>query len=429
MVGGKGWRRIIGFLRVGATHRAAIGAQTPAPTATRTVPPRKSGAKRQWRHPGWRWAIAIVLLITLGSCSLPQVSAEDRLFLDLQVDLLDVTTLPRQTFADTQVGGLSALAYDRQRQVFYALSDDRGNLAPPRVYTLDLSWQVDGDSTVTLAPPQITDVTLLRDQTGEPYPANVLDPEGLVLSPRDSWFITSEGVADTDSPPQLNEYDRASGTLRTRFRLPDRFLPDPEAESPQGVRNNLGLEGLTLNPTAATGEFEPFRLFTVTESALAQDFNEDPATPLVSRFLHYLIGPNQSTLISEHAYPLALEPFGAVVTGVSELLCLDQGGHFLALERAFGLRGFEVKLWQLATGGATDTSTIPQLTPLSNTLRPIQKQLLLDFNALGQPVDNLEAIALGPPLPDDSQSLWVLSDDNFSEEQTTQLWLFSLQGA
>jgi hypothetical protein len=108
---------------------------------------------------------------------------------------------------------------------------------------------------------------------------------------------------------------------------------------------------------------------------------------------------------------------------------LIRGGHFLALERAFGLRGFEVKLWQLATGGATDTSTIPQLTPLSNTLRPIQKQLLLDFNALGQPVDNLEAIALGPPLPDDSQSLWVLSDDNFSEEQTTQLWLFSLQGA
>ena len=96
------------------------------------------------------------------------------------------------------------------------------------------------------------------------------------------------------------------------------------------MRNNLGLEGLTLNPTTAMGEFEPFRLFTMTESALAQDFSDDPATPLVSRFLHYLIGPNQSTLISEHVYPLALEPLGAVVTGVSELLCLDQGGHFLA---------------------------------------------------------------------------------------------------
>ena len=428
MMGWKGWRQILGdrqigglrILRIRTTHQSGVGAQRSAPETECVIPP--------WQTWWQRGAIAIVLLITLGSCSLPQVSAEDRLFLDLEVALLDIVTLPPQTFADTPVGGLSALTYDRQRQVFYALSDDRGNLAPPRVYTLDLAWQVDGDGTVTLNAPQITDVTLLRDETGEPYPANVLDPEGLVLSPRDSWFITSEGVTDTGSPPQLAEYDRASGTLRTRFRLPDRFLPDPEAESPQGVRNNLGLEGLTLNPTAAMGEFEPFRLFTVTESALAQDFNGDPAAPLVSRFLHYLIGPNQSTLISEHAYPLALEPFGAVVTGVSELLALDQGGHFLALERAFGLRGFEVTLWQLATGGATDTSAIPQLTPLSTTLRPIQKQRLLDFNALGQPVDNLEALALGPPLPDGSQSLWVLSDDNFSEDQTMQLWLFSLRG-
>jgi hypothetical protein len=129
-----------------------------------------------------------------------------------------VTTLPRQPFADTQVGGLSALAYDRQRQVFYALSDDRGNLAPPRVYTLDLSWQVDGDGTVTLAPPQITDVTLLRDQTGEPYPANVLDPEGLVLSPRDSWFITSEGVSRYRQSPSAQR-------IRSRQRNPSHPLP------------------------------------------------------------------------------------------------------------------------------------------------------------------------------------------------------------
>ncbi|MEB3269522.1 MAG: esterase-like activity of phytase family protein [Leptolyngbya sp.] len=375
---------------------------------------------------GLRWAIALCILLTLGSCALPQLRAEDRLFLDLQVDLLDMVTLPPQTVEETPVGGLSALAYDRQRQVFYALSDDRGNLAPPRVYTLDLSWRVEAD-TVRLNPPQVLGVTLLRDGAGNPYPANVLDPEGLALSPRDSWFITSEGVADTDSPPQLNDYDLASGTLLTPLRLPDRFLPDAAADSPQGVRNNLGLEGLTLNPTTAMGEFEPFRLFTMTESALAQDFSDDPATPLVSRFLHYLIGPNQSTLISEHVYPLALEPLGAVVTGVSELLCLDQGGHFLALERAFGLRGFDVKLWQLATGGATDTSTLARLN--LDTLRPIQKQLVLDFNALGPPVDNLEALALGPPLPDGSQSLWVLSDDNFSEEQTTQLWLLRLRGA
>jgi hypothetical protein len=368
----------------------------------------------------------LVLPLLLGGCGLPQVSAEDRLFLNVSLEFQDLTTLPPQTVEDTPVGGLSALAYDRQRQVFYALSDDRGTLAPPRVYTLDLGWQTAPDGSIALTSPQVTGVTLLRDEQGNPYPANVLDPEGLALSPRDSWLITSEGVTDSGSPPQLNEYDRASGTLRTRFRLPNRFLSDPEAESPQGVRDNLGFEGLTLNPTAASGEFEPFRLFTVTESALAQDFNEDPTVPLVSRFLHYLIGPNQSTLIAEHAYPLALEPLGSVVNGVSELLALDQGGHFLALERGFGIRGFEVNLFQLATGGATDTSTIPRLDPLSDTLRPIRKQRLLNVNTLGRAVDNLEAMAWGPPFSDGAPSLWVISDDNFADAQTTQIWLFRL---
>ena len=367
------------------------------------------------------WLIAILLWVLTTSCALPQVSAEDRLFLDLSLDLLDVTTLPTQTVDGTTVGGLSALTYDPQTNRFYALSDDRGNLAPPRFYTLSLGVTPD---TAQLAPIAIDGVTLLRDETGEAYGADQLDPEGMALSPRRSLFITSEGVAD--SPPQLNEYDLATGQLLTQFRLPDRYLPVSDIEDPTGIRNNLGFEALTLNPISAFGELEPFRLFTATESALAQDFDEDPAQPLTSRWLHYLINPEQSALLSEHAYPLALEPFGAVVNGLSELVSLDQGGHFLALERAFGAGGFSVKLFQLATGGATDTSGIARLVPALDSISPIRKQLALDFATLEPAVDNLEAMTLGPQLPDGSQTLWLLSDDNFSEAQTTQLWVFRL---
>ena len=389
---------------------------------------------RSRQHPWSLVAIALLcggFLLPLSGCRLPQVSAEDRLFLPVQVDLLDVATLPQQTFADTPVGGLSALAYDRQRDMFYALSDDRGNLAPPRFYTLDIEPDFTDPAAPTIASVTVTAVTTLKDGEGNEYERDRLDPEGLVLSPRQTLLIASEGVAASQSPPALNEYDLETGGLKTAFRLPERFIPAAATEETGtaiGVRNNLGFEALTLGPTSSAGEFEPFRVFMGTESALAQDYDADPANPLVSRFLHYLLGPNQSTLIAEYAYPLELEPLGAVVNGLTELVAIDQGGHFLALERVYGIRGFEVKLFQLATGGATDVSTSTNLPPLEN-ISPIQKQLVLDFSTLDLPVatiDNLEGMTLGPPLPDGSTSLWLLSDDNFDDDQTTQVWLFRL---
>ncbi|MEL6382185.1 MAG: esterase-like activity of phytase family protein [Cyanobacteria bacterium J06626_18] len=383
----------------------------------------------------WRLLLLLVSLVIVSGCSLPRVSAEDRLFLPLQIELLDVATLPKQTFADTPVGGLSAITYDRTRNVFYVLSDDRGGLAAPRFYTFEMATNTATENP-TIDSVQIIDRTFLKDRDGAVYDRDRLDPEGMVLSPRSSLFISSEGVTATNSPPVLNEYDLQSGVLKTEFRIPNRYLSAPPTEgeipvasdTPQGIRDNQGFEALTINPTSSNGEFEPFRVFMATESALAQDFDEDPAIPLTNRFLHYLIAPNQSTLISEHAYPLSLEPLGAVSNGLTELLAIDQGGHFLALERVYGIRGFEIKLFQLATGGATDISTLDPIPSLDG-INPIRKELLLDFATLAIPVDaidNLEGMTFGPPLPDGSASLWLISDDNFAEDQTTQVWLFRL---
>ena len=376
------------------------------------------------------WLLGVVLW--LSGCAVPQVQAEDRLFLPLAVEFLDRVELPAQDFADTRVGGLSGLAYDPQGGKFYAVSDDRGALNPPRVYTLEMPWIPDGAGGLKLGAIALKGVTLLRDDQGNPYGRDVLDPEAIALSPRDSWLITSEGVAQSGSPPQINEYDRTTGTLRLALPIPARFLPGDNAAAPQGIRENLGFESIALSPNGGRGAIEPFRLFTATESALAQDLDPDPSQPLTSRFLHYLLDPaltqNRVTLIAEHAYPLALEPQGSVVHGLTALATLDSGGHFLALERSYGLRGFQVNLWQLATGGATDTSGLATLAPLSPNLSPIRKQSLLNLNSLGVPVGNLEAMALGPPLPDGSQSLWILSDDNFGYDgQPTQVWLFRLR--
>lgn len=395
---------------------------------------------KQWIK-RWQWhrrrvavgltVLSVSCLLTLSSCDLPQVSAEERLFLPLRVELLDVATLPAQTFEDTLVGGLSAIAYDLQRDVFYAVSDDRGRFAPPRFYTLEAQTDFSDPATPMIASVTVTAVTTLKDREGNEYDRDRLDSEALVLSPRQTVLVASEGVAASQTPPVLNEYDLATGILKTEFRLPQRFIPaeaTAETDTASGVRDNQGFEAMTLGPTSSAGEFEPFRLFTATESALAQDYDVDPANPLVSRFLHYLIGPDQSSFIAEYAYPLSLEPLGAVANGLTDLVAIDQGGHFLALERVYGIRGFEIKLFQLATGGATDVSTSMSLPPLAG-ISPIQKKLVVDFSTLELPVaviDNLEGMTIGPPLPDGSASLWLISDNDFSDEQTTQVWLFRL---
>jgi hypothetical protein len=372
-------------------------------------------------------ALILLLLIGLTGCAIPQIKAEDRLFLPLRVELLDVYNLPPQEFAGTQVGGLSALSYDRPQDRLYALSDDRGRFGPARFYALTLSLETSASGQPQFGGVNIESVTPLRDAEGNLFPRGSLDPEGMALSPRNTLFISSEGDVRQSTPPFIGEFDRQSGQLISTLRVPERFLPDDPDNPTRGVQNNLSFEALTVaGAPSGGGMIEPFRLFAATESALVQDYNDDPSLPLNARFLHYLIGDDQASLIAEHRYPLELEPTGAVVNGLTSLLAIDAGGHFLALERSFGLRGMRVKLFQLATGGATDTSSILSLRGDVSDIAPIRKQLILDFADTPLAVDNLEGMTLGPRLPDGSQSLLLVSDNNFEGDRATQLILLRL---
>lgn len=378
----------------------------------------------------WIMALVCGAVLGLGGCALPQVEAADRLFLPLTATVLATYDLPPQTFADTTVGGISALAYDPRQDILYALSDDGGKFGPPRVYTLALTLTAAASpDEASTDPPSLTvtptGLIPLTGAEGQPYPPNTLDLEGLALTPRQTLIISAEGP-----PPTLGEYDLASGQLVTDLRLPARFLPRPDNGPPQGVQANLGPEALTLAPPQNTGAMlEPFRLFTATESALFQDYDDDPSQPLHCRFLHYLIGQNQSTLIAEHIYPLDLEPTGSVVNGLTELLSLDSAGQFLALERSYGLQGFQTKLYQTTPGGATDTSPILSLQGNLEGIVPMRKRLLMDLHQVLPVDDNFEGMTLGPPLADGSPSLLLVSDNNFQSDRPTRLVLLGLSQA
>jgi hypothetical protein len=390
-------------------------------------------------------AIALLLTFNLTSCTIAPVKAEDRIFLDLKLDFLGEYRLPKAQFAETTVGGLSGIVYDRQRDRFYAISDDRSEHNPARFYTLKLNLKPLAtlpDSLIQSV--EVEKVTTIENGEGQPFAKGTIDPEGIALTPRQSVFISSEGVTRDGIDPFVREFDLETGKPRAASQMPqgsalvipDRFLPK-SGENPTGIRDNQGFEALTLSAVgfASGQQLEPFRLFTANESALAQDLPPDlpaDALPPVSapvRVLHYLVGEETAStmLISEHIYLLDQPPPDTKNNGLTELLTIDQAGHFLSLERSFGA-GFGAKLFQIAMGGANDTSGFEAFKGDIGGITPIRKELLLDLATLGIPLDNLEGMTLGPQLPDGTQTLLLVSDDNFNDLQSTQFLLFRLRG-
>ncbi|HEY9833721.1 MAG TPA: esterase-like activity of phytase family protein [Stenomitos sp.] len=390
------------------------------------------------------FSLLFVLVLTLLSflttaCTPSQArTAEQRTFRDLSLDFLSEYQLPKTKFKDTPVGGLSAITYDRQRNKFYALSDDRSQLAPARFYTLGLSVKRTDKGEIGIDKVKVEDVTFITDDQGKTYAQGSIDPEGMSLSPRGTVFISSEGVPSSGIAPFIREFDVKTGQQRSNLMLPERYLahkdtPDQnqEEQPPRGIQDNLGFEALTLElGSLAGGNGDPFRLFTATESALWQDAlppkSEESAR---IRLMHYLIGPiSRPMVVAEHLYLLDPTPAGAIDNGLTELVTVDMGGHFLTLERTYGVLGANAKIYQMAMSAATDTSTIETLKGDISRIEPVKKKLLLDLSELGIYLDNLEAMTLGPRLPDGSQSLLLVSDDNFRNAQITQFLLFRLKG-
>lgn len=379
----------------------------------------------------------VLLVMFLSGCSVPQVSAEDRLFLDIDTELIGTTTLPKQDFEGEPVGGISAIVYDIPSDRLYGLSDNRDR---PRFYTFRTTNL--NTETPTLS---VESVTYLKDIEGNPYAPGKLDPEGMALTPTGTLLISSEGSPRQRIEPAIGEYDLDSGQLKQVLPLPTRYIPDsvldPEAsaqpaDQTQGIQENLSFESLTINVSSgAGGVYEPYRLFVATEGPLLQDLDFEPDVPYKNRMLHYTLDSYQTTLISEHMYEMDLAPTGGILHGLSEIELLDQSGHFLGIERTYGLQGFDIKLYQLASGGATDISSIDSLKNEAGNsgIDPIRKELVLDLGTLPLPLQNYEAMTIGPsqrtPGTGRSETLLIMSDDNFLPEQDTQLLVFRLTRA
>ena len=330
----------------------------------------------------------------------------------------EATLAHRLMFKGTTVGGLSGLDFDPTTGLWYALCDDRSDLAPARFYTLRLPLDAQ-----RLGTPELIDVVTLRQENGLPYPSrrqggDIADPEALRLLPRTGTLLwTSEGDARLALDPFVREATLDGRHLR-EWSLPDHL----HMRVGTGPRDNLTLEGLAVTPDGATA-------WAAMEAALQQDGPVpgvgQPGGPC--RFTQLAVTSGRA--LQQRAYMPDAIPRAPLVpgtfadNGVSEVLMID-AHRMLVLERAYmaGV-GNSLRLYEVDTRDGSDTMDMTQLVP--GQFRPMAKRLAADFAQLGlQRLDNTEAMAWGPALANGNRTLVCVSDDNFNPTQVTQFVAF-----
>lgn len=328
-------------------------------------------------------------------------------------------------FDDTAVGGLSAISYDAGRQVYYVISDDRSRKNPARFYTVR----------ITLKDNRLIGVdwlatTPLLDRTGAPFPPLLPDatppvippdPEGIAFDERrQQLYWSSEGeriVKDPNRPLLLDPWVRVAGldgSFRGQYALPPMFSMSPQDTGP---RANRALEGLTLTPS---GRF----VFAGMEDPGFNDGSAPTADAgALTRVTRFDVAAG--TAVAQYAYPL--EPVTAPngeANGLSDLVALDDD-NFLAIERSHGSHNV-ARIYRTSTAGADNVLDRPSLTDAPPTA--MTKSLVADLSTMPQVqhLDNVEGITLGPKLSDGRQVVVLVTDDNFSADQTTQFYAFAL---
>jgi len=313
------------------------------------------------------------------------------------------------TYEGTTVGGLSSVDYDQRTGQFVFVSDDRSALQPARFYTAKFSVTSNG-----LGPVSFTGTSPFRQADGTTYPVNSVDPEELRVDPRSGdyyWTQEGERTATTLLDPSLREAKR-DGTYVRDLPIPDneRMLPD------SGPRQNLVLEGLTF---AAGGSL----LVSALEGPLLED--GPLATTEQGQTSRITVQSRSGRIFGQYAYeqePLFAAGTGGS-TGVSSILAVD-ATHYYVLERSFvSGAGNKVRIYEIDLAGATNV-----LGKSLADAKPVRKKLVADL--AGYPlskVDNIEGMTWGPKLPDGRRTLILVSDNNFSASQITQVVAFAVR--
>ncbi|MCE7005113.1 esterase-like activity of phytase family protein [Kibdelosporangium philippinense] len=348
-------------------------------------------------------AAATAAIITTGLLAAP-ASASQR------VRLLGETVVPNAlTFQDTTVGGLSGIDRDPKTGEYVLISDDRSALQPARFYTARIDVGANGLGV------EFTGTHPFLRKDGTTYPAGAVDPEEIRVDPWTGRYTWSQegGVAPFSLDPSIQNVTR-DGKFAGELPLPNNLHVTPTT----GPKPNDVLEGLTY---AAAG--------TLVVSSVEAPLKQDGASPTVTSgaLSRITVQTRTGHVVAQYAYPLEpvfASPVPATAppgnNGISALVAADplDPTRYLVVERAFvtGV-GNKIRIYEASTVGASNVYDQDL-----GTAKPMSKKLLVDLADVGlSRLDNIEGITWGPRLSGGERSLILISDNNFSAAQVTQI--------
>ncbi len=327
----------------------------------------------------------------------------------------DVTFVTGEKYAETELGGLSGLVYDKLTNRFLSVSDDKSLINETRFYEFEIGLT---EKSFSVKP---TKVVKLKNKDGKYFKKGEADFEGITFYGKDI-LISSEGAINRPrpTPPELYRFSR-TGDFLGMVSIPEKFLlPKKEhTDKMYGSRDNHSFEALSTSLDGKT-------VFMGSEEALFQD-GQLTTTSYSShvRIIRYTaLKP-----VSEVAYQLEkVEAMKADLSsaenGLVDIAAIDDK-NFYTMERSWlpfmnknVVRIFKCKI----TDKTTDISQMDSLKDKSFVA--VEKELVADIDDFIpqmtiKELDNLEGVAFGPNLPNGNPSIVIVSDNNFGKTQRT----------
>jgi hypothetical protein len=296
-----------------------------------------------------------------------------------------------------------------------------------RFYTVKINLAEDKIKSIAFQ-----NVTYLKDETRKSFgnwntsPATSADPEDIRYNPKTNSLIwSSEGArviaADKEvlQNPSLNFMD-LKGTFLSTVTLPENLKMQQQEKGP---RNNGTLEGITFDKKYKS-------IYSNIEEPLFED-GDQANTSIGGLIRIYQFDAKTNKNIAQFGYklePIAIEPNpkeAFAVNGVSAIQSYGKN-QLLVLERSYstGTQACTVKVFLCDLKKATNVKNYVSLQ--NQKLELASKKLILNMDDLGIFIDNIEGLTFGPKLTNGNPSIIFVSDNNFSDKQKTQVFLFEL---
>ncbi|MCO5970421.1 esterase-like activity of phytase family protein [Actinoallomurus soli] len=304
--------------------------------------------------------------------------------------------LNKAVFDGIEVGGLSAIAYDRRTRGYVTVEDHSGTQPARLFFFRDTSA------------PKVTGILGLTKPDGTPYDGNNFDGEGVAVLPNGNFLVSSE------TEPSVRVFDR-KGRERGSLEVPARFQVAPAGEATV----NATLEGLSISPDGR-------HVYAAMEGTLSGDA---PATgeAVWRRILVYRAHGDGYRLTRQIGYRVDPGDRIADVAAYGD-------GRLLVLEAAYdAAKGNTIRLYAVRDADrATDVSKVANLSTAPSRAI-VRKELVSDLvhcPTLGatspEPqtnplLDNYEGLQVDTSAGLRRARIHLISDDNFSAGQVTRV--------